>query len=164
MTIGEVLRQARIDAHLTQEEVAFRAELDRTYISMLERDLKSPTLTTFFRLCQAVGQKPEEVIKQMQEEQTKERCVLLINEITHEAIIEDPEQRIKIASETGRDYIQMRDIDMLKERYELRQGEMHGIVHRLYYCPKHQASQDDKLAAKCMECGKRTDVTTVEGK
>jgi DNA-binding XRE family transcriptional regulator len=59
---GEQLRQARIAAGLTQEELAFRAGLDRTYISMLERGIKSPTLHTFFRLCRILGQQPDLVI------------------------------------------------------------------------------------------------------
>lgn len=154
MLIGAVLRQARKNAHLTQEELAFRAELDRGYISSLERDLKSPTLTTFFRICRALEQKAEEIIKQMENEtEQQKRCVLLINEFTHEAIIEDPKQRIEIAEITGRDYIQMKDIPMLKERYELRTGTMHGVVQRLFYCPEHQ--NNDVLAAKCKECGKK---------
>ena len=56
---GEQLRSARKTAHLTQEELAFRAGLDRTYISLLERGLKSPTLTTFFQLCRALNQQPD---------------------------------------------------------------------------------------------------------
>lgn len=56
---GAELRRVRKAANLTQEELAFRTGLDRTYISLLERGLKSPTLTTFFRLCQELDQKPD---------------------------------------------------------------------------------------------------------
>ncbi|MBA2396883.1 MAG: helix-turn-helix transcriptional regulator [Ktedonobacteraceae bacterium] len=59
IVFGEQLRSARKTAHLTQEELAFRAGLDRTYISLLERGIKSPTLTTFFQLCQVLDQKPD---------------------------------------------------------------------------------------------------------
>lgn len=47
---------------MTQEELAFRVGLARTYISLLERGVKSPTLTVFLRLCIALNQKPEEIV------------------------------------------------------------------------------------------------------
>jgi transcriptional regulator with XRE-family HTH domain len=53
--LGEELRKARLDAGMTQEQLSFEARLDRTYISQLERDLKSPTVDTLFRLCDALG-------------------------------------------------------------------------------------------------------------
>lgn len=59
---GEQLRQLRKAAGITQEELAFRVSMDRTYISLLERGIKSPTLNTFFRLCKVLNQQPAEVI------------------------------------------------------------------------------------------------------
>ncbi len=53
---------------MTQEELAFRAGLDRTYISLLERGIKSPTLTTFFQLCRVLDQKPDVFIAQIHEQ------------------------------------------------------------------------------------------------
>ncbi len=52
--LGEELRKARLKAGLTQEKLAFEADLDRTYISQLENDRKSPTLDALFRLCDAM--------------------------------------------------------------------------------------------------------------
>ncbi|MEX2169735.1 MAG: helix-turn-helix transcriptional regulator [Pirellulales bacterium] len=52
---GEVLRKAREGAGMTQEHLAFEAEVDRTYISRLENDRMSPTLDTLFRLSKALG-------------------------------------------------------------------------------------------------------------
>ncbi len=68
---GEQLRSVRKAAHLTQEELAFRANLDRTYISLLERGLKSPTLTTFFQLCRVLDQKPDIFIAQVDAQLTQ---------------------------------------------------------------------------------------------
>ncbi|HYU73362.1 MAG TPA: helix-turn-helix transcriptional regulator [Ktedonobacteraceae bacterium] len=68
---GEQLRRVRKAALMTQEELAFRAELDRTYISLLERGIKSPTLTTFFRLCRVLDQKPDVFIAQIYEQMTR---------------------------------------------------------------------------------------------
>lgn len=52
---GEVLQNARKKAGMTQEELAFGANLDRTYISRLERNKKSPTLNTLLALGDALG-------------------------------------------------------------------------------------------------------------
>jgi transcriptional regulator with XRE-family HTH domain len=49
--LGEELRRVREGAGLTQEELAFKASVHRTYISLLERNIKSPTLNMLFRLC-----------------------------------------------------------------------------------------------------------------
>ena len=62
---GDQLRQLRKAANITQEELAFRAGLARTYISLLERGVKSPSLTIFLRLCAVLQRKPEEVIAQV---------------------------------------------------------------------------------------------------
>lgn len=39
---------------VSQEELAFRAEVHRTYISQLERGLKSPTLNMILKLSRAL--------------------------------------------------------------------------------------------------------------
>ena len=51
---------------MTQEELAFKAKVDRTYISMLEHNKKSPTLDMLFRLCQALGIKASTVIAKVE--------------------------------------------------------------------------------------------------
>jgi transcriptional regulator with XRE-family HTH domain len=65
--LGEVLRRAREEAGLTQERLALRAEVDRTYISQLERDKKSPTLDMLFRLCDAIGIRASELIARVEQ-------------------------------------------------------------------------------------------------
>ena len=45
-------------AGLTQEQLSFRADLSRPYVSQLERDLKSPTVDTLFRICDALDVSP----------------------------------------------------------------------------------------------------------
>jgi transcriptional regulator with XRE-family HTH domain len=55
MSLGAELRRARAKAGLSQEELSFRAGVDRSYISQLERDLKSPTVDMLLRLCRALG-------------------------------------------------------------------------------------------------------------
>jgi transcriptional regulator with XRE-family HTH domain len=48
--MGQELRKARQRAGLTQERLSFLAGLSRPYISELERNLKSPTVDTLFRI------------------------------------------------------------------------------------------------------------------
>ena len=60
--VGSVLRAKREHLGFSQEKIAELAGVDRTYISILERGLKSPTLETFERICTALGTLPERVI------------------------------------------------------------------------------------------------------
>lgn len=53
--LGEELRSARAALGISQEELAFRADLDRTYISHLENGHKSPTVDVLFRLAEELG-------------------------------------------------------------------------------------------------------------
>ena len=47
---GKVLADARKSAGLSQQALALECGLDRTYISLLERGLRQPSLTTLLRL------------------------------------------------------------------------------------------------------------------
>lgn len=60
--LGAELLRRRLAAGLTQEQVADRAEIDRTQVSKLERDIQLPTLRTFIRLCHATGVRAADVI------------------------------------------------------------------------------------------------------
>ncbi len=51
---GRVLRDARLTRGLSQEALAMEANLDRTYPSMLERGLRSPTIDTVIELAAAI--------------------------------------------------------------------------------------------------------------
>ena len=67
--IGQVLRAKREKLGISQEELAEHAGVDRTYVSSLERGLKSPTLETFERICTALGTLPESVLKEARKRQ-----------------------------------------------------------------------------------------------
>jgi transcriptional regulator with XRE-family HTH domain len=60
--LGRHLREARLEAGLTQEQLAQAARVDRTYISMLEREERSPTMAVFFDLCHALAIKPSTLV------------------------------------------------------------------------------------------------------
>jgi transcriptional regulator with XRE-family HTH domain len=63
-TVGRVLRAQRVKLGISQEEVAARAGVDRSYVSILERGLKSPTLETLEKICAALGTLPERLIEE----------------------------------------------------------------------------------------------------
>ncbi|WP_326586569.1 helix-turn-helix domain-containing protein [Bacillus ndiopicus] len=68
ITIGSVLKRLRLSMKFSQEELAARSSLDRTYISMLERNIKQPTITTVFLLANALNMKPSEFVQQLEED------------------------------------------------------------------------------------------------
>jgi transcriptional regulator with XRE-family HTH domain len=59
---GEVLRDYRTKARISQENLALKSDLDRTYISLLERGLRQPTLETLFRLASVLEVAPATMI------------------------------------------------------------------------------------------------------
>ena len=50
-SFGNALQRLRKKHDLSQEELAFRVGIHRTYISQLERGLKSPSLRTIGKIC-----------------------------------------------------------------------------------------------------------------
>ena len=64
---GKVLRARRTAAGLSQQDLAFEAGLDRTYVSLLERGLRQPTLTTLFCLSSSLGAEPEVLVAQVRQ-------------------------------------------------------------------------------------------------
>jgi len=70
LRFGEVLRQFRLDCGLSQEGLGFQSGYHRTYISLLERGQKSPSLQTIFRLAEALSIAPDEIIRSMQPKET----------------------------------------------------------------------------------------------
>jgi len=54
-TFGEKVRLLRVKQNLSQEELAFRAGLHRTYIGMIERAEKNITLINIEKLAKALN-------------------------------------------------------------------------------------------------------------
>jgi transcriptional regulator with XRE-family HTH domain len=59
---GKVLREYRERAGFSQEQLGLECELDRTYISLLERGLRQPTMESLFAISEALGTKPSKLI------------------------------------------------------------------------------------------------------
>jgi transcriptional regulator with XRE-family HTH domain len=58
VAFGSVLRTARDGAGLSQEQLAEKADIDRTYPSLLGRGLRQPTLHVMLRPASAVAIEP----------------------------------------------------------------------------------------------------------
>ena len=54
VAFGKILRQLRLNANLTQEELGFEADLRRTYVSILELGQQQPSLTTLLKFAKAL--------------------------------------------------------------------------------------------------------------
>lgn len=65
-TFGQVLRQVREDSGISQEYLASECGLDRTYISLIERGQRNPTLKTVFALCAVLEVAPSMLIKRVE--------------------------------------------------------------------------------------------------
>ena len=63
---GQVLREFRNEAGISQEKLAMECDLDRTYISILERGLRQPSLKTIFVLAKALNVDPSKIIKKVE--------------------------------------------------------------------------------------------------
>jgi transcriptional regulator with XRE-family HTH domain len=60
---SQVLLSARREADLTQEQLAHEAEIDPTFVSLLERGRRQPTLSVLFAVSGVLGVKPETLVQ-----------------------------------------------------------------------------------------------------
>ncbi|MDT7043671.1 helix-turn-helix transcriptional regulator [Candidatus Nitronereus thalassa] len=68
MAFGEALRKFRLDAGLSQEELAARADLHRTYVGDVERGERNVSLVNMVKLSEASGVKLSRVLKEAEKE------------------------------------------------------------------------------------------------
>jgi transcriptional regulator with XRE-family HTH domain len=63
---GDVIRTLRKEKKVSQERLAADSDLQRTFISRLERGKTQPTLVTIFELSKALNVEPADIIIQVQ--------------------------------------------------------------------------------------------------
>ena len=103
MDIGEKIKNLRLAEGLTQDELAKRADLTKGFISLLERDLQSPSLDTLELILNALDTTPSEFFE----------------EEGREVVVFSRKQRVTIEDEEGvkREVLiagaQDREVDML---------------------------------------------------
>ncbi len=64
---AQALRERRHATAISQEELAHRADLHRTYVSQLERGLKSPSLAAIQALAAALDLRPHQLVRAAEE-------------------------------------------------------------------------------------------------
>lgn len=60
---GKNLRIARLNSGLTQEKLALALEFDRTYIGLLERGKRNPSLVTIYKISDFLNIDVSDLIK-----------------------------------------------------------------------------------------------------
>ncbi len=66
MAFGQVLRAKRKELGFSQESLALEAGIDRNFVSLLERGLNQPSLTTIFKISKALQIDPSYMLKEVQ--------------------------------------------------------------------------------------------------
>lgn len=59
---GQEISSLRRKLGISQEELGFRADVHRTYVSQIERGIKSPTLAVILRLAKALSCSAGEIV------------------------------------------------------------------------------------------------------
>jgi transcriptional regulator with XRE-family HTH domain len=70
---GQVLREYRKKANLSQEELAHRSGIDRTFVSLLERGLRQPSLSTILELSKVLGVAPSSLVNEVEKRTRRPR-------------------------------------------------------------------------------------------
>lgn len=65
---GEVLRRLRKEAGLSQEQLAFEAEIERNFVSLIERGVNQPTIRVIFKLAKALNTQPSTMLALVEQE------------------------------------------------------------------------------------------------
>jgi transcriptional regulator with XRE-family HTH domain len=63
---GMALREVRRGKEISQERLALEAGFDRTYISLIERGISSPTIRKVYRIAQILDVAPSEILIRME--------------------------------------------------------------------------------------------------
>ncbi len=59
---GQVLRKHRLAADLSQEQLGLESSVQRNFISLIETGQNQPTITTIFKLAQALDLKASKLV------------------------------------------------------------------------------------------------------
>ena len=63
---GLALREVRKSKAISQEQLSLMADFDRTYISLIERGIQSPTVRTVVRLAHILETRPSTIVRRME--------------------------------------------------------------------------------------------------
>ncbi|MNT50409.1 transcriptional repressor DicA [compost metagenome] len=66
LAFGMALRQKRKELGYTQEQLAHEADVQRNYVSLIERGINQPTITVIFKLATALRCSPSSLISDVE--------------------------------------------------------------------------------------------------
>lgn len=61
--LGQAVRKRREDIDISQDELAWRAEIHRAYMGVIERGSQNITVWKLFQISRALGSKPSDILK-----------------------------------------------------------------------------------------------------
>ena len=61
--VGGNVRRLGQEARLTQEQLAFAAEIDLTYVGGIERGRRNPSVLVLVRIAEALGAAPADLLR-----------------------------------------------------------------------------------------------------
>lgn len=64
---GRTLREARLSRGYSQEGLALDSEVDRSYVSLLERGVRQPSLLMIYSLASVLNVQPYELVKRTED-------------------------------------------------------------------------------------------------
>ena len=73
-SFGVILREKRKDQGFSQEALALEAGIDRNFVSLLERGLNQPSLSTIFKLADALNLKPSDLVMELEKRMTPKKA------------------------------------------------------------------------------------------
>lgn len=68
MAFGRVLRAARKEAKMSQEQLALAAGVERNFVSLIERGINQPTIRSVFKLADALRMSPARLVELTEQE------------------------------------------------------------------------------------------------
>lgn len=63
ITIGQMIRELRLEKNLSQEKLAELCNLDRSYYSELERGERTMSIRTLFKISSGLGKLPSQILQ-----------------------------------------------------------------------------------------------------
>jgi len=66
LAFGQVLRRFRKEAGLTQEQLSLEADVERNFVSLIERGVNQPTIRVLFKLAKALGTTPSQMLLEVE--------------------------------------------------------------------------------------------------
>ena len=73
VAFGHVIRELRNQHKVSQEALALMSGLDRTFVSLLERGLRQPSLKSILRLSESLSIAPGELIERVVAKMTQKK-------------------------------------------------------------------------------------------